>query len=252
MKPLRFFGRSSILTRLMAGFGALALIAGFVGAIGLWAFSRVNAAFQVAVGQSLPAMTELMEADRAMQQVLVAERSLMFMKVDAPAARDHVKRHGEHLVQLDEQWKRYTAIPATEQERSRWPAYEAARTEWEAVSRDVLKVLAEDTPGARRDAVDLSTGESAAKFDKAATLLGELITLRLEQVKAHASRESDAAARMAWWVLASVIAAFTTAGVLAVTLTRWVARPLREAVVLLKDMADGAGDLTKRLAIARK
>ena len=79
-------GKSSLLVRLMASFGALALIAGLVGAVGMWAFSRVNAAFQVAVNQSLPAVTHLVEADRDMQQTVVAERSLMFMRIDAPSA----------------------------------------------------------------------------------------------------------------------------------------------------------------------
>ncbi|HSF01509.1 MAG TPA: methyl-accepting chemotaxis protein, partial [Solirubrobacterales bacterium] len=242
-------GRSTLLARLLASFGALALIAGLVGSVGMWAFSRVNAAFQVAVHQSLPAVTHLVEADRDMQQAVLAERSLMFMKLAAPSAREQIKSHRDHLVKVVERWKRYTAIPASDEERGRWSAFEAARSEWAAASRDVLEVLANDSPGARRDAVDLSLGEAAAKFDKARALLNELIERRLGLVRAHANREGDAAARLAWWILASVVGAFTLAGVLAFRFAHWVARPLRQAVTLLKDIAEGAGDLTKRLTV---
>jgi methyl-accepting chemotaxis protein len=221
----------------MASFGALALIAGLVGTVGMWAFSRVNAAFQVTVNQSLPAVTHLMEADRDMQQAVVAERSLMFMKIDAPSAQEQIKSHRDHLAMVGERWKRYTAIPASDEERGRWSAFEAARSEWEAASRDVLKVLAEDTPGARRDAVDLSLGDAAAKFDKARALLNELMETRRGLVRAHANREGAAAGRLAWWIFVSVVGAFTLAGLLAFTFARWVARPLRQAVTLLRDIA---------------
>ena len=54
---------------------------------------------------------------------------------------------------------------------------------------------------------------------------------------------------MSWWVVLSVLGAIVVAGVTAVAVSRWVARPLREAVVLLKDIAAGEADLTRRLTV---
>ena len=70
---------SSILVRLMASFGALALITGLVGGIGMWAFSRINHSFDSMLSTSVPALVNLMEADRELERVVVAERTLLFM-----------------------------------------------------------------------------------------------------------------------------------------------------------------------------
>jgi methyl-accepting chemotaxis protein len=246
-------GTLSIRARLFVTCGALALLAGTVGGLGMWAFGRVNTAFQVAVTQSLPAVDHLLETDRDMQQALVAERSLMFMKIDSSEANGQVKIHEESLKRAADHWKRYTSIPAAaDDERRQWPAFEAARAEWEEASREVVKVLAQDTAGARRDAIDISMGEGAVKFEKARKLLAGLTELRVEQARSHAAREEMAATRLGWWVLVSVLASFVLAGATSVVLSRSIARPLRHTVALLRDIADGEGDLTRRLTVRRQ
>ena len=245
------FGRRtlSIRTRLIVACGGLALITGLVGGLGLWAFSTVNAAFQVAVTRSLPAVDELLQTDRDMQQAVVAERSLMFMKMDSPAARDQVKAHGDKLQQMTERWKRYTTIPGSAAEQQLRSAFASARSQWEEASREVLKILAQDSPAARRDAIDLSMSEGEAKFEKARKILAELTEMRLDQSRTHASTEEARAAHMQWWVLVSIAGAFTLAIVVSFTLARSIAAPLAETVSLLQNIAEGEGDLTRRLLV---
>ena len=242
----------SIRTRLIAACGGLALITGVVGGLGIWAFSNVNGAFQVAVTQSLPAVDHLLQTDRDMQQAVVAERSLMFMKMDAPGAKDQIKNHADKLAQVAERWKKYKTIPAIETEKKFWPAFETARSEWEEASREVVKILAQDTPAARRDAIDLSMSEGEAKFEKARRILADLTGIRLEQAQAHASTEEARAAHMQWWVVASIAVAFALGLGVSFALARSIAKPLGETVALLKDIAEGEGDLTRRLEVKRQ
>src|SRR5207245_6375856 len=108
-----------------------------------------------------------------MQQALVAERTLMFMSMATPEAKQQVKVHSDELAQVLERWREYTAIPATEAERQLWPAFSAAVREWEQASRDTVRVLSEDTPSARRDATDLSVGDGPIKFETARRILRE-------------------------------------------------------------------------------
>jgi methyl-accepting chemotaxis protein len=239
----------TIRTRLVVACGALAVITAAVGGVGMLAFSRVNAAFQVAVTESLPAVNHLLQADRDMQHALVAERSLMFMKIDSPAAREQLQAHEESLGRVAEHWRRYTGIPATDEERRRWTAVEAARRDWEVASREVLGILAQDTAGARRDAIDLSLGESAAKAGKARKLFVQLMELRLDQVRRHSTREETAASWLWSTVLLSVVAAVALATAVSFFLSRSVVGPLRQAVTLLRDIADGEGDLTRRIDV---
>jgi methyl-accepting chemotaxis protein len=191
----------------------------------------------------------LVEADRDMQQALVAERSLMFMKMGSPDADDQVKAHTENLAQVIERWRQYTTIPASANERQRWPSFEAAWRDWESTSREVVKVLAQDTPGARRDAIDLSLGEGTAKFTKARQVLNDLGEMRLTQARLDAG---IAEARGAWtrrWMSLTVVGAWALAVASSLLLARAVARPLGQTVEVLKDLAQGEGDLTKRLEV---
>src|SRR5436309_1194361 len=229
--------------------GSGGLITEYAGDLGMWAISRVNTAFQVVATQSLPAMNDLLQAERDMQQALVAERSLMFMSLATPEMKQHVKVHAGELAQVLERWREYTAIPASDAERGLWPAFNAAVREWEQASRDAARVLSEDTPSARRDAIDLSMGEGAVKFENARTLRRELPALRIAQVESHARTEEAPAAAMLGWVVIAVAGAMALALVLSVVLARAIARPLGQTVTLLRDIAEGEGDLTQRLEV---
>jgi methyl-accepting chemotaxis protein len=240
----------SIRVRLVTICAGLALLTGVVGALGVWAFWTVNATFQVAMTQSLPAVNQLLLADGDIQQALIAERSLMFMKGDTPEAKGQVKSHGERLNSLGERWKSYTELAPDDEERSRRAAFEEARLEWAEASREVLNVLAQDTPGARRDAIDLSMGEGAVKVEKTRRILAGLIDRRLELVRSQAAAEAARVTRMGWWILGVVVGAFVVAASASIAMARSIARPLGETVELVRDIAEGAGDLTKRLHVS--
>jgi len=249
MAVLSRFQSLSIRARLMFACFAMALVTSAVGGMGIWAFSRVSVAFQVAATESLPAVDYLLESDRDMQQTLVAERSLMFMSMASPAATEQVKAHADNLVTTAEHWKKYTQVPASQEERKRWPPFQSALQEWQETSREVVKILSADTPEARRDAIDLSMGAGAAKFAAAKKILAEVTFIRLGTAKGHANAESDHAAAMRWRIVLSIVGALILAFMLSLVLGRYISRPLGEAVYLLKDVAEGEGDLTKRLAV---
>ena len=242
----------SIRAKLIGACGCLALITGLVGGAGLWAFSSASRAFQVAATQSLPAVDHLLQADRDMQRALVAERSLMFGKLGTPDADAQVKVYADSVTKVAERWKAYIAIPAGEAERKLWPGFEAAWKEWVKTSGEVFQTLREDTPDARRDAIDLSMGEGAAKFERARKSLAELSELRLGAAASHARSEETRAARVWSWVIASVVGAIVLAVAFGLVLSRAIAGPLQQTVHILKDIAEGEGDLTRRLQVGSR
>ena len=210
----------------------------------------MNATFQAAVTHGLPAVTQLLQADADLQSVVIAERSLMFMKGDTPDAKAQINAHREHLGRLSEHWTSYTSTAAPDDERPQWPAFEAARAEWEEASQAALKILAEDTPAARRDAIDLSMGEGEAKAERVRHILERLIEYRVARLRNQAASEAASATRLGWTVFLSVVAAFVAAVMAGLALGRSMAKPLAETVALLRDIAEGAGDLTKRLRVS--
>jgi methyl-accepting chemotaxis protein len=230
--------------------GALALLTGLVGGLGIWAFAHVKGAFQTAVTESLPAVDQLLQADRDMVQVLVAERSLMFMSMATPGAQEQVMAHTAALTRLAEHWEQYTSIPASEAERTLWPDFESARRTWAEASREVLNILGEDTPEARRDAIDLSQGEGAMKFAAAQKILATLTALRLTQARTHVNTETGRGAIMQWWLLISVPVAFIFALTVGLLIARSIVRPLGKTVSVLRAIA--GGDFTKRLEVTAR
>src|SRR5262249_40319177 len=66
----------------------------------------------------------------------------------------------------------------------------------------------------------------------------------------EAARQAASATRLGWTEFLIVAAAFGAAATAGLALARSMARPLAETVALVRDIAEGAGDLTKRLHVA--
>ncbi len=218
--------------------------------IGLWNLSNFRWAgtvFQVVSDENLPAVDALIEADRDMQQALVIERSLMFMRQASEDANKMRKAHQENLQQIKERWLRYQAIPASAEESQRWPGFENALAEWEKTSKEVLALLALDTAEDRKDAIDISLGEGETKFEAARDILNQLTELRLQNAKTFDIQVREAVTRTTQWTVALLTALLVTGGLLG-----WL--PARSIVSVLHQVAAGTeraatGDLTVQIAV---
>ncbi|HEX9454740.1 MAG TPA: methyl-accepting chemotaxis protein [Candidatus Binatia bacterium] len=241
---------TSIRTRLLLACFVMALVTAAVGGFGIWALAHINDAFQVIATRNLPAIDHLLQTDRDMQQVLVAERSLMFMSIATPSAQDQIKAHGSKIDGAAAHWNKYKAVTVSPEEQQRWAPFETAFRAWQDTSREVVKTLAADNPEARRDAIDLSMGDEAAKFESARKILAELSDLRADQSRIHASAEEARASAWQRWMFFAVVAAVVLGLFVSYSLARYIIGPLRKTVTLLQDIAQGEGDLTKRLEVS--
>src|SRR2546428_13570915 len=139
----------------------------------------MNAAFQPAANENLPAVSHLVQADRDMQRALVAQRTLMFMKSDSLAAQEQMKSYTSSMLQITEHWKAYVAFPAHAGEAKLRAEFEAARAEWERSAGEGVELLAQDSTDARKPGLDVSLQEGAGKIEKNRTGLPALIGMRL-------------------------------------------------------------------------
>ena len=249
---MRLLPGSSIRARLLGACGGLALLTALVGGVGTWGFATMNAAFQRAANENLPAVSHLIQADRDMQRALVAQRTLMFMKSDSSAAQEQMKAHTTSVEQVATHWKAYAAFPAHAEEAKQRAEFETTHADWEKSAREVLKLLGQDSTDARKDAIDVSLNEGAEKFEKARKVLRSLSDMHLSAAATYAKAEEARAAGIRWWMFFGIGAALVSAIAVSLVLARSIARPLAETVDLLRDIADGEGDLTKRLQVRSK
>jgi len=239
----------SIRAKLIGAFAVITLITAGVGLWNLSNFRWAAAAFQVASHQHLPAVDSLVEADRDLQQALVAERSLMFLRQGSPEAAAMRKDHAENLEQVRTRWGKYKALPASDEERKHWSGFEAALAAWEKSTREIIGLLAQDSGDARKDAIDISFSEGAANFEKARAFLNTLTELRLKGAEGFAGQISAGAARTTWWTAILLLVVAGGGAALAFILGAGISRSAGQLTHILRDVAEGQGDLTRRIAI---
>jgi len=180
---------------------------------------------------------------------VVAERTLLFLDNGGPAAQEQKARHALNIATATSHWGVYAELFPGEADREAHRAFERARLGWEMATYDVMRLLADPSPAARKEAVDLALNEGAARFEAARDELAKLGRVRREQAAAAMQAEARRIARLRWFVVAGVAVAFVLALGLGTLLARAIARPLRDAVARLRDVAEGDGDLSRRLAV---
>ncbi len=242
---MRMFRDWRLRTKLVAAF----LAGGVVGAaFGLWNLSNFRwaaAAFQVASRENLPALDYIVEADRDMQQALVAERTLMFLRQTSEEAAGMRKEHAENLQQVTARWQKYRAIPAGNEERTLWPGFEAAYADWEKITKEVVALLGQDSADARKDAIDLSLGEGAVKFEKGREILNRLTELRVRGASAFADQIQGSADRTTLWMATLVVGMLVAGAVMGTILARIICRPAEGLMAMFERIREG--DLTARV-----
>ena len=82
---------------------------------------------------------EVITADRDLYQALVAERSLLLLDKDAPDFENLARYHKENMEQSEERWKKFVALPGTEQEKSIISDYRKLHEKWTVLSGKVVE-----------------------------------------------------------------------------------------------------------------
>jgi len=180
---------------------------------------------------------------------VAAERTLLFMRQDTPEAQAQRTLHDDALARIVDRWARYKGVAPDVEERELWPVFEQAYERWAETSREVVALVAEDSPAARREAIDITLGDGALKLEDARLVLADIIDVRQSRAREHAALEKRRAAGTSAFILGLVILSVVIAAATAVLLARAITGPLQDTVARLRDIAEGEGDLGKRLVV---
>ena len=140
----------------------------------------------------MPALDLIIEADRDLQQLLVAERSMIFSDVDSDFFKSLQAAYDENMQQSEERFGQFKSLAETEEEKAIIAQYEKAREEWKVIAKEVIDSRLKDTAEGRRYAEELTQGEASVKYEEMREYLNQLteISLRIagenEQEAAYA------------------------------------------------------------------
>jgi methyl-accepting chemotaxis protein len=181
----------TLAARLGLAFGALLALMAVLAVTGWTASRTIQANVDDIFTVRLPAIDSVIEADRDLQQLLVAERSMIFAETASDVFTGLLDEYETNLKQSDERWAAYKKVAATAEEKSIIEGYEEARAEWLALSRQIVEGRKADTMDGRILAMDLTLGQAREKFDRAREFLNQAQELNLRLAKAqHAHAQS--------------------------------------------------------------
>ncbi len=246
---MQWFNRLTIGRKLTLGFAVMLLFMGIIGWTGYSGIHRTDAYLDEIFAVRLPSIDYLIETDRDLQQLLVAERSMVFADVNSDTFKQLLQEYETNLKQSLERWDKYKAFPATDQKRALMTQYDAARTQWQTISRQVVDSRRQDTREGRRLALDLTLGKAKEHFEHMRDFLDQLTEMELNAAHAANTDAEVIYSRTVMWFVLMVVAALAVGLGLATGIGAAITRPLNAAVAGLKDIAEGEGDLTKRLAV---
>ncbi|RJR48266.1 MAG: HAMP domain-containing protein, partial [Desulfobacteraceae bacterium] len=242
---MKIFKNMRIRWKLIFGFGVIILFTIVIGFNGYQSAHKINRLLDETNRVNLPGLNYLLQADRDLQQLLVAERSLIFCDVQTDTFKELVAEYEENLKQSEDRFNKFKQLAATADQRALIAQYEKAREEWKKISRQVVEGRVSDTREGRRIALDLTLSSAKEKFEAMRGNIDKLTEITIAgaefagQVAAKTYRSTTAVI-----LLVTGLGALIGMG-LAWLIARGVTRPMMKAVEFVKTVAKG--DLTARI-----
>ena len=238
-----------ISTKIVLGFSLMILISVVIGLGGYRSLKRIKTNLDGILTVNIPSLDYLIEADRDNYQLLVAERSMIFSNTESPVFKELVVEYETNLKQADERWEKFKALDISDnnQLKDKMNQYEKTRALWLPLSRQIFEARKEDSRDGRRLALDLSLGQARDAYENMRSRLDELsVIIREQSTKAHESAQKDYLQSNVIMIVL-ILVGFLSGAVLTVVIRQNITGPARDLVEGLKDIAQGEGDLTRRL-----
>jgi len=246
------FNNLKIRNKLIATFTLILLFMAGIGWIGYQGMTKIAANLNDIFSVSLPSIDLLIEADRDLQQLLVAERSMISADPKAPSFATLQKDYAKNLQQVGERFNKYKALVSSPEEKNLIAQFERDRSAWEPVSRQIVDSSTSGEATARAKALELSLGKASELFETARGNLDKLTEISLKNAEQSQQQSQSIYRRALVTLLVILVAAAIVAAIMAAVLGMVIAKPINAAVAGLQDIAKGEGDLTKRLATGAK
>lgn len=235
----------SIQKRLLAAFGALALLLAITGVFSLQSISKVRAQADIVESNLLPAISALgqLEALTTRSRAMTLRLLLAIDITQEGATFERIKALNDDVDKAD---KAFAATLYLPQERKVYQQFDEVHQQYKALQQQSLELLRQEELGAAQDLLD----QMNPLADQMASYLSRLTELN-QQAADDARNESISTYDSAKWaVIGLIIVAVVIAAGIAILISRSVNQPLTQAVESARFIAEG--DLTQPLTVEGK
>jgi len=217
---------------------------------GVTRLAQIKQALDETVDVSLPAVNYLVEADRDLQRVIVAERSLFFVDPESSDYEEFRSAQQRKMTEARERMAKAEALAATPELHALFEQYQQRRERWEQTAQHIVELLGAQTRQSITKAMQLTVGDGARQFEDMRAVIQELIGATRAQAARARSTAQDAFVSGRNAVFVSCAAGIAIGVLMAIFLPRLIVRPLQEIVCGIRDIAEGEGDLSRRVNVA--
>jgi len=229
-----------IATKLAGGFSLMILFMVVIGSLGYFAMTGIKGNINDIFGVRLPSIDYLVEADRDLQQLLVAERSMIFTSLTDERFKALQGDYEENLQQSEDRLNKYKALASSSQELDIFSRYEAARADWEQASRKVIDVKMSGSKDALGKAIELSIGPVSDKFEVMREYINELQELNLAIAEKENAQADSTMKKSLAILLGTLLVGFLSALAISVLLGRNISGIISSLLAETKQLVDSA------------
>jgi len=238
----RWFNNLRLARKLFFAFSLILLLALITGYVGFRGVRTTNELLNKTSRVLLKSVDFVNQADRDLQQLLVAERSLITAEAGSDQFKKLLADYEENLSQSEERWQSFKQLASSPEEMQVIPQYEEARRQWMVLSRQVVDLRKADTADGRSVANGISLGPAQEKFNE----MREHLNVLEEHFQKQTAEQERLALETYLWVTKTIL--FVTFGAIAVgILLAWrihasVSSPLHQMASSARSIAQGNFD----------
>ena len=241
------FGKFRIRARLFVILGLNVALIGIMGLVAFFMATSINGKLALVLQRDLPGASVLLEADRDLHQMLLAEHGMLLSAPGTPEYEKHMKSYTENMGQADSRLAKFIDISFSAEKKALVDKYRSDRVAWEEVSKKILALRAKAGQDDSPEAVALAMTEGVDRFDTMREHINKL-TEMVDNDAAMAGKEAEEAFSRLKVILAAItFGSILIGGALTVVISGGITTPLRRMISMLKDIAEGEGDLTRRI-----
>jgi len=233
--------------KLFLGFSTVLIFMVVIGVAGLNSTGNINEHLDMIIGKELPSVEKLLQADRDLHQLLIAERSMIFSEVGSDQFKNFESMYEENLQQALDRWGKFVTLAGNDISASEVSGFKKARADWEVSSRAVVAALKQGTEAGKQEALNLSLGEASVKFDEMRNYLDRATEKTLQVVQAREQSAEAAFASAKSLIIVCSILGFVFGLFISWVISSGISRAVARTLVALKNVE--AGDFTDRLDV---
>ena len=239
--------RITIFAKMSLAMSTLIITILMVAAVGLMSIFALMNQMNEIVGNDFPNYAHIRDAAVDIHQLLIAERGIVSAEPGSEEFDDFLATYQKNLGQSADRLLEIDRDLLTETETELLTAYESYRTRWIPVSDRVVRLAS--MPGRKREAEDLSLGESYELFDSMEESLDELgdgIRNKIFELK---DLEIQKQKKTVFQFLIIALVGLIVSSIIGISVIFKVIRNVKLISGKLHDIASGEGDLTMEIPV---